>query len=78
MSALDIAGWLHALGLERYQQVFRDNDIDGEVLADLDDADLERLGVSLGHRKKLLKAIAAFGATAGGAPSAEAAAAPGV
>ncbi len=54
-------GWLQSLGLGRYEQTFRDNDIDGEVLHDLDDADLEKLGVSLGHRKKLLKAIAARG-----------------
>ncbi len=76
MSALDIARWLHALGLERYQEVFRDNDIDGEVLADLDDADLERLGVSLGHRKKLLKAITALGASEGSTTSAGTDAAP--
>ena len=44
MSALDVARWLQSLGLGRYEQTFRDNDIDGEVLADLDDADLEKLG----------------------------------
>jgi hypothetical protein len=70
MSAPDIARWLRSLGLARYEQAFRDNDIDGEVLADLDDADLEKLGVSLGHRKKLLKAIAALGAPAGSASGA--------
>ncbi len=69
MGVLDVAQWLQSLGLERYQQTFRDNDIDGEILADLDDADLEKLGVTLGHRKKLLKAIAALGSTSGGAPS---------
>jgi hypothetical protein len=62
MSAPDIGEWLHALGLGRYEQAFRDNDIDAEVLADLDDGDLEKLGVSLGHRKKLLKAITALAA----------------
>jgi class 3 adenylate cyclase/tetratricopeptide (TPR) repeat protein len=69
MSAPDIAPWLHALGLGRYEQAFRDNDIDGEVLTDLDDADLEKLGVSLGHRKKLLKAIAALRAPGRSAPA---------
>ena len=38
--------------------LFRENDIDAEVLGDLTDADLEKLGVTLGHRKRLLKAIA--------------------
>jgi class 3 adenylate cyclase len=75
MSALDVGQWLRALGLGRYEQVFRDNDIDGEVLADLDDADLEKLGVSLGHRKKLLKALAALGAGGAGAPASSEAAA---
>jgi len=69
MKALDVAQWLHSLGLGCYEDAFRGNDIDGEVLADLDDADLEKLGVSLGHRKKLLKAIAALGASGGSAPS---------
>jgi class 3 adenylate cyclase len=63
MSTPDIAPWLRSLGLGRYEQAFRDNDIDGEVLADLDEGDLEKLGVSLGHRKKLLKAIAALAAS---------------
>jgi class 3 adenylate cyclase/predicted ATPase len=58
--AVDVAAWLRDLGLARYEEAFRDNDIDAEVLADLTDPDLEKLGVSLGHRKKLLKAIAAL------------------
>jgi class 3 adenylate cyclase/tetratricopeptide (TPR) repeat protein len=69
MSAPDVAQWLRSLGLGRYEQAFRDADIDGEVLADLDDADLEKLGVSLGHRKKLLKAIAALAAPSEIAPA---------
>ena len=44
--------------MARYEEAFRDNDIDVEVLAELTEADLEKLGISLGHRKKLLKAIA--------------------
>jgi class 3 adenylate cyclase/tetratricopeptide (TPR) repeat protein len=74
MSAPDIAAWLRSLGLGQYEQAFRDNDIDGDVLADLDDADLEKLGVSLGHRKKLLKAIGALAAPGGSAPLGDAAA----
>src|SRR5919109_1942109 len=69
MRVPEIAEWLRSLGLDRYEQAFRDADIDVEVLADLDDADLEKLGVSLGHRKKLLKAIAALAAPCETAPA---------
>src|SRR5262245_16015029 len=55
---MDIAVWLRRIGLEQYEQAFRDNAIDAEVLTDLTDADLEKLGMLLGHRKRLLKAIA--------------------
>jgi hypothetical protein len=59
--AVDIATWLRGLGLEQYEAAFRDNAVDAEVLLELTAADLERLGVvPLGHRKKLLKAIAAL------------------
>jgi class 3 adenylate cyclase len=66
VNAVDIASWLGRLGLERYEEAFRDNAIDAEVLPELTDADLEKLGVVLGHRKRLLRAIAALraGATA--------------
>jgi class 3 adenylate cyclase/Tfp pilus assembly protein PilF len=57
---VDIAAWLRELGLERYEPRFRESDIDGDILSDLTEGDLEELGVSLGHRKKLLKAIAAL------------------
>ena len=58
---MDIAAWLRELGLERYETGVPDNDIDVEVLPDLTEADLEQLGVtSLGHRKKLLRAIEAL------------------
>ena len=50
------------LELQQYEQTFRENAVDGDVLPELTDADLEKLGVLLGHRKKLLKAIAALGA----------------
>ena len=56
---MDIDQWLHALGLEQYAPAFAGNDIDLAMLAQLDDADLKELGVlSLGHRKRLLAAIA--------------------
>ena len=57
---MDIAAWLRELDLERYETAFRNNDIHVDLLSELTDADLERLGVaSLGHRKKLLRAIEA-------------------
>jgi SAM domain (Sterile alpha motif) len=56
-----IAEWLAKIGLERYAPIFIDNDIDVEVLRYLTDADLEKIGVSLGHRRKLLAAIAELG-----------------
>jgi class 3 adenylate cyclase/predicted ATPase len=62
---VDIGAWLRELGLERYAQAFDANAIDHEVLAELTEADLEKLGVLLGHRKKLLKAIAGLAPRAG-------------
>ncbi|MDH3714770.1 MAG: AAA family ATPase [Gammaproteobacteria bacterium] len=56
----NVAQWLQQLGLSQYASVFAANDIDEEVLTELTDTDLEKLGVTLGHRKKLLKAIAAL------------------
>ena len=55
---MDIGAWLRDLGLERYADAFEANAIDHEVLSEVTEADLEKLGVLLGHRKKLLKAIA--------------------
>ena len=54
----DIGQWLEGLGLGQYAEVFFENAIDLEVLPDLDDADLEKLGVLMGHRKRVLRAIA--------------------
>jgi class 3 adenylate cyclase len=66
---VDVAAWLHDLGLERYAQAFRDHDIDPEILPKLTGDDLSAIGVaSLGHRRKLLEAIAAL--TAAAAPTA--------
>ena len=58
---MDVGAWLRGLGLDRYEPAFRENDVDAEVLPELAEADLEKLGVtSLGHRKRLLAAIAAL------------------
>jgi class 3 adenylate cyclase/predicted ATPase len=63
---VDVAAWLNRLGLEQYQRAFRDNDVDADVLPELTAEDLIGLGVtSIGHRRRLLAAIAAVRAEAG-------------
>ena len=60
--SLDIPPWLQRIGLGQYAGVFRSNDIDGTLLRRLNGDDLKEMGVAaLGHRKKLLDAIAALG-----------------
>ena len=67
---MDVADWLRALGFERYQAAFRENDVDAELLLGLTDADLKDIGVnSLGHRRRLLEAIA--GLRPEGAPTSD-------
>src|SRR5260370_1164148 len=58
--AVDIADWLHGLGLGQYERVFRENAIDAETLPDLTEADLEKLGVLLRHRKRMLRSAASI------------------
>ena len=58
----DIRKWLEDLGLGEYVESFVANDVDKDVLFNLNESDLERLGLSLGHRKKLLRAITELGA----------------
>ena len=58
---MDIDGWLRGIGLEQYAQTFRDNAIDADVLCDLTDEHLRELGLPLGARLKLLRAVAALG-----------------
>ena len=66
---MDVAEWLRDLGLEQYADAFRENAIDAEVLRDLTAEDIRELGVTpIGHRRRLLTAIAALG---GGASPAE-------
>src|SRR5215469_12648979 len=58
-AGVNVAAWLNRLGLEQYEQAFRENDVDAEVLPELTAEDLIGLGVtSIGHRRKLLAAIA--------------------
>ena len=57
----DVADWLEKLGLGQYAQRFADNDLEFGILAELTDQDLRDIGISsLGHRRQLLRAIAAL------------------
>jgi class 3 adenylate cyclase len=72
-----IADWLEKLGMSEYAQRFAENDIDFTILGDLTDQDLEKIGVgSLGHRRKLLRAIADLKDVEKSSPVAAVAAAP--
>src|SRR5271170_3249289 len=62
-TTMDVAEWLRSLGLGQYDTPFRENDIDAEVLPEVTEVDLEKFGVSFGHRKRLLRAIASLSAT---------------
>jgi predicted ATPase/class 3 adenylate cyclase len=57
-STIDVGVWLQDLGLEQYEAIFRANAIEADVLRELTDQDFEKLGVLLGHRRRLLRAIA--------------------
>jgi class 3 adenylate cyclase len=71
-----IADWLEKHGLGQYAQVFDENGIDFSVLPDLTDQDLEKLGVLLGHRRKLLRSISNLKGIERAAPSVQADATP--
>jgi len=52
-----VGDWLRSLGLGKHEAAFRESEIDPEVLPELTDVDLEKIGVPLGHHMRLLKAI---------------------
>jgi class 3 adenylate cyclase len=54
---MDVCGWLRSLGLGQYEAIFRENAIDADVLHDLNEAHLREMGLPLGARLKILKAI---------------------
>jgi hypothetical protein len=63
---MDLGGWLRSLGLERYEAVFRENEIDERVPSSLTQEDLKEIGVGpVGHRRILVEAIAALRADTG-------------
>ena len=68
---MDLGGWLRSLGLGRYEAAFRENAIDLSILPELTDQDLEKIGVLLGHRRKILRAISELNSTAASAPAAK-------
>jgi SAM domain (Sterile alpha motif) len=51
------SAWLDGIGLGQYTNTFTENGVDLDVLSDLSESDLEKLGVALGHRKRILRAI---------------------
>ena len=59
---VDVSRWLAEQGLEHHTEAFTENGIAGDILRELTDADLKELGLNLGDRKRLLKAIAALDA----------------
>jgi class 3 adenylate cyclase/predicted ATPase len=74
-AAMDFGEWLKGLGLGQYEATFREHEIDADVLPDLTEADLEKIGLSLGARKRLMKGIAGL-ASKEAPPSARAPAPP--
>jgi class 3 adenylate cyclase len=71
-----VSEWLEKLGLGQYTQRFAENDIGSSVLSDLTDQDLKEIGVSLGHRRQLLRAITELTGREKDAPRASVATAP--
>ena len=57
-AAMDLGEWLKGLGLGQYEATFRDHEIDADVLPDLTEGDLEKIGLPLGARKRLMRGIA--------------------
>jgi class 3 adenylate cyclase len=74
MAMRQIADWLKRLGMSEYAERFAENDIEIDILPELTDHDLERLGVSLGHRRRILRAIRELGTPTPIAPQTAAAA----
>ncbi len=65
----DIGRWLEDIGLSKYADVFAENEIDSTVLPDLSEADFEKIGIPMGPRKKMLRAIEELNVAAQGTES---------
>src|SRR5499433_3039490 len=59
---MNVGGWLKSLGLGQYEALFRASEIDADILPELTEVDFEKLGIPLGHRKRLLRAISGLAA----------------
>src|SRR3954469_21828892 len=69
---MDVGHWLRNIGFEKYESLFIENAIDSDVLSELTEGDLEKLGIPLGDRKRLMRAIRAQAGPPADAPSAAA------
>src|SRR5712671_7128260 len=58
---MDVGAWLRGLGLGQYEGTFRDSEIEADTLRELTETDLEKIGLPLGPRKRILKAIQNLG-----------------
>jgi hypothetical protein len=67
---VELAQFLESLGLSQYVETFAQSDIDGAALLDLEETHLKELGLTLGHRIRLMKAIAELRAAGRGTPAA--------
>ena len=54
---MDVGSWLRDLGLGRYERAFIENEIDIDLLPELTEGDLEKLGIPLGHRKRIIRPL---------------------
>ncbi len=70
LEMIDVRAWLEQLGLGKYAALFSEQEIDGDLLPGLGEVDLEKLGIPLGHRKRLLAAIAGLATCPASAPPA--------
>src|ERR1700741_4390142 len=68
-AAMDVGGWLRSLGLGQYEALFRASEIDVAIRPELTEVDLEKIGVPLGHRKRLLRAISGLAAASSPLPN---------
>ena len=61
---MDVGTWLGSLGLDQYENLFREHAIDADILPELSDQHLKDIGVPLGHRLRMLRAIRELGTEA--------------
>jgi hypothetical protein len=57
---MDVGTWLGSLGLDQYEDLFRQHEIDADILPELTDQHLRDIGIPLGHRLRMLRAIRQF------------------